>query len=188
MTLGAIVLTGGASSRMGEDKSCLDWNGSSAVDRLAALALELGAAVVVTAGPRPAGLPFVVEDPPGGGPVAGIVAAIAHFRGACDRVLVLAVDAPTVRPDDLAPLLNSPSPGAAFGGLHLPLVIDLRAVPDAAGQGWSMRRLVTEAGLAQLPCEGEARARLRGANTPDERQALLSALETFEGAQKDGAY
>ncbi len=188
MTLGAIVLTGGASSRMGEDKSCLDWNGRSAVDRLAAVIRELGAAVVVTAGPRPAGLPFVVEEPPGGGPVAGIVAAIAHLRGACDRALVLAVDAPTVRQDDLAPLLNSPPPGAAFKDLHLPLVIDLAALPREAGPGWSMRRLVAEAGLAQLACGGEARARLRGANTPDERQVLLSALVELESAQKGGAY
>ena len=37
MSLGALILTGGASSRMGEDKALLEWGGVRAVDRLVAL-------------------------------------------------------------------------------------------------------------------------------------------------------
>lgn len=187
MTLGAIILTGGASSRMGADKAALDWNGRSAVDRLADLASEVGAAAVVTSGARPCGLPFAVEEPPGGGPVAGIAAAVAMLRGTCTRALVLAVDAPTIRLSDLAALLASARPGACFDDLHLPLVIDLEALPAEAGAGWSMRRLISTAGLAQLPCPPDARVRLRGANTPAEREVLLAALVELEGAQKGGA-
>jgi len=174
MALGVVILTGGASSRMGADKAALLWGGRRAVDRLADLARELGAAAVVTSGARDYGLPNAAEDPPGGGPVAGVVAGVAALRtGGCERALVLAVDAPTITPEDLAPLLAAPAPGAAYEGLHLPLVMDLDALPDDAGQGWPMGRLVERAGLARLTCPPSAAERLRGANTPEERERLL---------------
>ncbi len=188
MSLGVIILTGGAASRMGADKAELDWNGRRAVDRLADIARSLGAVVTATAGARSYGLPFAVEDPPGGGPVAGIVAASAVLLGeGCTRALALAVDAPTVLPSDLAPLLAPASPGACFADLHLPLAIDLVALPVVLSHGWSIRRLVEAAGLARLIAPQSAQARLRGANTPAEREALLAALVVAEAAQSDGA-
>lgn len=187
MALGVIILTGGASSRMGSDKAVLDWNGRRAVDRLAELARNLGAAGVVTAGAGSYGLPVVVEDPPGSGPAAGILAAAATLRPACARVLVLAVDAPTIVAADLTPLLHAPFPGAFFEGLNLPLVADLAALPGEDAGGWSIRRLIQAAGLTSVTCPAGPLDRLRGANSPEERIALLNALVQAEGAQKGGA-
>ena len=48
----------------------------------------------------------------------------------------------------------------------------------------SLKRLVVLAGLARLAVPPGAQARLRGANTPEERASLLSALQT---AQEGGA-
>lgn len=182
--LGVIILTGGAGVRMGADKAELLWDGRRAVDRLADLARALGADAVVTAGPRDYGLPVAVEA--GGGPVAGIVAGVQQLAG-CARVLALAVDAPTMTAEDLAPLLASPAPGAAYEGLHLPLVVEAAAVPADAGPGWPMARLVERAGLARLPVPSGAEARLRGANTPQEREDLLRRLVTPDSAQEGGA-
>jgi molybdopterin-guanine dinucleotide biosynthesis protein A len=188
MTLGAIILTGGASSRMGTDKAALDWNGRRAVDRLADLAGAIGAQTCVTVGGRTYGLPFAVEDPPGGGPVAGLLAgAMALRQAGCRRALVLAADAPTITADDLAPLLAAPPPGAWFEGLRLPLVAELASLPGQDGRDWPMRRLIEAAGLVALACPAEAEARLRGANTPAEHQALLAALVEAEAVQKRGA-
>jgi molybdopterin-guanine dinucleotide biosynthesis protein A len=80
------------------------------------------------------------------------------------------VDAPTVTVQDLAPLLASR--GAVFDGLPLPMMISRAAVPAAARGDWPLRRFVERAGLAVLPLPEGAFARLRGANTPDERDAL----------------
>jgi len=187
MTLGVVILTGGKSSRMGADKAALDWDGRRAVDRLADLARDLAVEVTVAAGPVDYGLSHIAEDPPGGGPVAGLVAGVSALRArGCTRALVLAVDAPTIAAADLAPLLAAPAPGAAYEDLHLPLVMAIDALPGDAGAGWSMRRLVEHAGLARPACPPDAAQRLRGANTPEERETLLRRFVTPDSAQDDG--
>lgn len=177
--IGAIILAGGASRRMGQDKAVLDWNGRSAIGRLADLAKDAGCGFVLTAG-ADHGLPFV-PDPPGKGPVAGVLAGMAALRErGVERALVLAVDAPTMRPDDLAPLLAAPAPGAAYEGLTMPMVVALAAVPPEAMGDWSMFRLIEQSGLAVLPLNPDARLRVRGANTPEERAVLLDELRAHE--------
>jgi len=188
MRLGAMILSGGGSRRMGEDKGGLEWLGRRAVDRVAALAGQLGAETVITVGTTDYGLAHIADEPPLGGPVGGVLAgARALGEAGCDRALVLAVDAPSLTGADLAPLLAHDGPGAAFEGLHFPLVIALSALPSEARADWPMARLVERAGLVRLPCPPGAQARLRGANTLEEREALLAELMVRENAQKGGA-
>eukprot|EP01035_Chromulina_nebulosa_P039441 gene39441-53322_t len=98
MTLGAIILTGGASSRMGADKADALWLGVRAVDRVAALAADCEADPVITVGAKNYGLAFVADDDLGGGPVGGVIAGVRALKSAgCRRALILAVDAPTLR-------------------------------------------------------------------------------------------
>ena len=173
---GAIILTGGASRRMGADKALLDWDGRRAVDRVAALATAAGAVRVLTAG-RDCGLEHVEDPEPGAGPVGGVLAgARALSAHGLSRVLVLAVDAPTATVEDLAPLLAAAEPGAFYEGLPVPMVVTLAALPAEAEAGWPLRRLVEAAGLAGLACDEVVRSRLRGANTPEEVLALSLPL------------
>lgn len=77
----AVILGGGRSSRMGRDKLGLHLDGRSLLQR-ACDAVAPHVTRIVVAGPERAdvagdGVEFVVEDPPFGGPVAGIVAALA---------------------------------------------------------------------------------------------------------------
>jgi molybdopterin-guanine dinucleotide biosynthesis protein A len=186
--LGAMILTGGASGRMGEDKALLLWDGLRAVDRVTAVAAELGAEPIITVGADDYGLPHVPDARPRGGPVGGVLAGAESLRAAaCGRVLVLAVDAPTIQAEDLRLLLAAPGAGAAFEGLHLPMVLDLAALPAEADDDWPMARLVDRAGLVRLACPEAVVARVRGANTPQERDALMQALAEAQSAQKNGA-
>ena len=160
---------------MGQDKALLDWRGATALDRLTALSRDVGIRMVLTAG-ADHGLPAVLDAEPGGGPCGGILAAALRLRAeGYDRALVLAVDAPTVTASDIRPLLDSRAPGAAYDGLPLPMVIDLAAIPADTEAHWPLKRLAQAAALAVLPCSDEARPRLRGANTPEERRRLLNA-------------
>ncbi|MFI4973052.1 MAG: molybdenum cofactor guanylyltransferase [Caulobacterales bacterium] len=170
--MGAIILTGGASSRMGADKASQVWGARRAVDHVAALAEAVGARRIVTAGAAGFGLAHVADAEPPGGPVGGILGGLAFFAGTVGRVLVLAVDAPTIRPSDLQPLLAAEDPGASFLGLPLPMVMSVRSVPGDASPDWPVKRFVERAGLALLAPPPEALLRLRGANTPAERARL----------------
>lgn len=188
MRLGAVILSGGGSTRMGYDKGAALWLGARAIDRVAGLARAAGAQAVLTVGVTDYGLPRVVEDTPGAGPVGGVLAgAVALAEAGCDWALVLAVDAPTLQLEDLRPLLDPKGNGAAFEGLPLPMMLSLAAIPAGAEAGWPMARLAERAGLERVACPEEARARARGANTPEEREALLAALAAREGAQFPGA-
>ncbi|WP_419252201.1 molybdenum cofactor guanylyltransferase [Caulobacter sp. ErkDOM-YI] len=170
---GALILTGGGSRRMGRDKAALDWDGARAVDRVAELARTVGATAVLTVG-ADLGLPWVSDPEPGAGPVGGVLAGVEALRAlGLERALILAVDAPTVTVEDLAPLMAADAPGAAFEGLPLPMVLTFSALPAGAEAGWPLRRLVERAGLFTVALQAEAEARLRGANTPAERAALL---------------
>ncbi|MHA2788717.1 molybdenum cofactor guanylyltransferase [Corynebacterium sp. S7] len=88
--IGVIVLAGGRSTRMGADKAQVRLNGVRLVDTLVA-SLPKGTPHVVVS-PFDLGIPSVSEDPPFGGPVAGIAAGSAHLSN--EFIAVLAVDAP----------------------------------------------------------------------------------------------
>lgn len=175
--LGAIILAGGASRRMGVDKALQDWAGVRAIDRVAGLAKSAGAELVITAG-GDYGLPHVTDPWPNAGPAAGVMAGAARLQAeGLARALVLAVDAPTLTPADFAPLLGAKPPGATFAGHPLPAVVSLAALPEAASPDWALARLFERAGLAVLSLPRGAAARLRGANTPAERARLVRSLE-----------
>ncbi|WP_084481138.1 molybdenum cofactor guanylyltransferase [Ruania albidiflava] len=89
----AVILTGGRGTRLGgRDKAALPVAGRPLLERV--LAGCTGARRVVVAGPAPVpdGVLRVQEDPPGGGPVAGMVAAMTQVVS--PWALVLAVDQP----------------------------------------------------------------------------------------------
>lgn len=171
-----VILCGGASRRMGRDKALLAWDGERAVDRLARLSRNLGLGEPYTAG-ADHGFAAISDDTPGAGPCGGIIAAAPLLRTqGVRRMLVLAVDAPTIAPDDLQPLLQTARPGATFAGQPLPLWIWLDAIPVDAEAGWPLRRFVEVAGLSDVDAPRGAEARIRGANTPADYRRLQASL------------
>ncbi len=93
MSYAAIILAGGRGERLGGvDKAALSYRDATLLDHV--LSVVDDAAQVVVVGPekdRP-GVVFAREDPPGGGPLAGLAAGLAHVTE--DWVAVLAVDQP----------------------------------------------------------------------------------------------
>lgn len=97
-----ILLTGGAGRRIGTDKARLVYRGETLAGRLGSrLAGVTWAAVEV--GPARSGLPSVMEDPPGRGPLAGIAAGWERLRSLEPRAaVVLACDLPRLEQPMLA--------------------------------------------------------------------------------------
>ena len=109
-----LLLTGGASRRMGSDKALLEVDGRRMVDRAAAV-LAAVADPVLEVGPGWSGLPAVREDPPGAGPLAAVSTGAAALRAAGHDgpVLVLAVDMPRVGVEVLRLLAERAGPATA---------------------------------------------------------------------------
>jgi molybdopterin-guanine dinucleotide biosynthesis protein A len=109
-----LLLTGGASRRMGCDKARLVVGGRTLAERAAA-ALAAVCHPVLEVGPGYSGLPAVREDPPGSGPLAAVGAGWAALSAAGHGgpVVVLAVDMPFANPALLRLLARRPGPATA---------------------------------------------------------------------------
>lgn len=101
-----MVLAGGGSTRFGGvDKALLVLDGVSLLDRV--LTATISAVSTVVVGPeRAVGRPvdWTTEDPPGGGPVAGIAAGLAVGRAPV--VVLLSCDLPWITADEVTQLIN----------------------------------------------------------------------------------
>ena len=98
-----IVLAGGESRRMGDDKLAMEIAGEPVLDHtLDGIAAVDGAGAIVAVGPRRStrtAVTWTREGPPRGGPVAAIAAGVAALRSqppqpASDLFVVVAGDAP----------------------------------------------------------------------------------------------
>lgn len=124
-TVAGLLLTGGASRRMGIDKALLEVDGRRLAERGASV-LAAVCEPVLEVGPGVSGLPAVREDPPGQGPLAALGAGLAELArlGHDGPVVALAVDMPFAGVDLLRLLAERPGPATAVpvaGGEPQPL-------------------------------------------------------------------
>lgn len=135
----AIVLAGGSGRRLGGvDKAALEVGGQSLLARVLAAVGDAHRVVVV--GPArdlPVGVVGTSEQPPGGGPVAGLAAGLALVDA--PLVAVLASDLPFVSASTLLTL------AAALD--HSPVAIDGAQVVDEAGRGQPLTAVYRSAPL-----------------------------------------
>jgi molybdenum cofactor guanylyltransferase len=166
----AVVLAGGEGRRFGGDKLAADLHGRSVLDRaLEGLPDDAAVAIVGPERTPTRRATFLREEPPGGGPAAGMVAglcwALDHRAGV---ILVLPGDAPSAGRAALllASALDRTGAEAAVGvdrsGRDQVLQLALRpaaarALVDLAGPGagrdQSVRRLVTALDPAPMRVE-----------------------------------
>jgi molybdopterin-guanine dinucleotide biosynthesis protein A len=185
-----VVLVGGASRRMGEDKSTLDVGGTPAAVRVAAvLAGACGvdvAEVVCLGGPadRAAslGLRHVPDDDPGAGPLAALDTVLRRLDADC---LVAACDLLGIDHGTAAAVLRAGSAGCDVAvargpdGRRQPLLARWNAVSApvvaeavAAGER-SPSRLLGRLRVVEVPCDGDA---LVNVNDPDHLRLLRARI------------
>jgi molybdopterin-guanine dinucleotide biosynthesis protein A len=163
--LAAVILAGGTAARLdGADKASLEHAGATFLEH--ALAATGAAAEVVVVGdavPTSRPVTFVREDPPLGGPVAGLVTGRRALASRPDAVVVLAVDMPFVTAATVRRLIEADGPdGAALVGPdgRRRLVLLLRtAALDAASpddpHGASVGALLAGLDLADVIAEAD---------------------------------
>jgi molybdopterin-guanine dinucleotide biosynthesis protein A len=112
MHAAGLLLTGGASRRMGTDKATLAvMAGDEPLARRTARHLAATTSPTFEVGPGHSQLPPVTEDPPGGGPLAAMAAGHRQLRvaGWTGPVVVVATDLPRLTRSLLAWLADHPS-------------------------------------------------------------------------------
>jgi molybdopterin-guanine dinucleotide biosynthesis protein A len=173
LRLGAVILTGGTAARMdGIDKASIEVGGVTLLER--ALAATMAALEVVVVGqevPTSRPVTWTREDPPLGGPAAGILAGLDRFLRTPELVCVLAVDMPKVNAGTVARLTwaverDAGVDGAVLvddGGRRQTLAgvyrtSSLHAARPAGREqehGLAVRRLVGLLRLAEVPVVGD---------------------------------
>ncbi len=158
------MLTGGSAVRFqGADKASMEIAGVTLLEHVLGALAEVPDVVVVgdqVITSRAVG--FVREDPPGGGPAAGLLAGLTGFPRLPRLVAVLAVDMPLVTTATVARLmLSAEDDGAVLVDedgrrQYLCAIFRSEALMDAAPpleeqHGLSMRRLVSGLRLAEVP-------------------------------------
>jgi molybdopterin-guanine dinucleotide biosynthesis protein A len=109
----AIVLAGGASTRMGRDKAFVDVAGETLAARTARVVGEVCDVVFVVGAPGrplpllPAGVVVAFDDARFGGPLAGVAAGLSALPStASSHLLLVGVDFPRLRAEPLRALLE----------------------------------------------------------------------------------
>ncbi len=190
---GAVVLTGGSAVRFqGADKASIELGGLTLLEHVLGALVGIPDVVVVgdeVGTTRP--VTFLREDPPGGGPAAGLLAGLSGFPRPPRLVVVLAVDMPLVTTATVRRLRlaadedeDAQGDGALLVDEHgrrqyLCAVYRTEALlgaapPLEAQPGLPVRRLVGRLRLAEVPAlPGEA----HDVDTWDDLLALRSRLE-----------
>jgi len=115
MTLTALLLAGGRSSRMGFDKATLNIGGEPLWQRQLRVLCELSPATLwISARARPAWCPseveVVLDESPLNAPLSGLAAGLRRLQ--TSHLLVLAIDLPRISAEHLRKLCDLARPGS----------------------------------------------------------------------------
>lgn len=188
-----LLLSGGASQRMRQDKAALDYRGEPQLLRAWRLleSVTEHAFVSVRENQRDdalrAGLPQIVDSYDAVGPVAGILSAQERHPEAA--WLVLACDLPLLDSDTLRRLIDARDPQAfatVFASSHDGLPEPLCAIWEPRSHAllrqryengsYCPRKALMQSNIVLLAAPGDA---LDNVNTPEERQAMQQRLESL---------
>lgn len=164
-----VVLAGGTAARMGGvDKGGVELHGRTLLELALDAFLDADEVVVVAPESVPTSRPVTVvcEDPPRGGPVAGLLTGVDALLRRPRLIGVLAVDMPRVTPATMRRLREAAAghDGAFLvdgdGRRQLAGVLDAAALagvrPDLEGQhGMALQRLLAPLRLAQVCSSGD---------------------------------
>jgi molybdopterin-guanine dinucleotide biosynthesis protein A len=170
-----LLLTGGASTRMGRDKATIVVDGMTLAARTARL-LAAVASPCIEVGPGRSGLRAVEEEPRGGGPLVAVAAGVTALP-TNGPALVVACDLPRLSEALLQWLADHPAPGSVvplWGGRPQPLCARwsgpalARAVELAGTGARSMNALLDGSDALVVMPPARLAAALVDVDTPDQ--------------------
>ncbi len=177
--ISAVILAGGKSSRMGQDKALLPRGGQTQLAHCFQLLEQMQFAQLKVSGHYPE-FPYLLDEQPSLGPLGGIAAMLAELGSDCRALLVVPVDMPLLTQEDISRLIRDANEqGGYYQDALFPVLLantpnlhhqltQLLAQPEAHKR--SLRALISQLqAKAILPSQ---QLRLENANTPDQWRRL----------------
>ncbi len=183
--IAGVVLAGGRSSRMGENKALLDFHGKPLVDHMIDLLHQSGVSDVYVSGDLE-GYNCIPDQAPYAGPaaaMAGVLDSLKEFDG----VVFVPVDMPLLTPEVLQGLMQHDE-GAYYEGWPVPTFLSSRtrsgiyAKEDKCSMDPGLRRdddsgsvrgLLRNLGVRSIPMPDEFRMCFINVNTPEQWKAVI---------------
>ena len=176
--LAAVILVGGQSSRMGQDKATLPYKGKRLVDVVADVARAAGVSRIYVSGMLK-GYTSIPDMISGGGPVSGLCSCLLRLSANHARLLFIPVDMPRLTPELLRLLIVQPMHESCHFESHpLPCIIpitkevmrytDLVARNLAKQKKLSVKDFLARIGATSLDIPESLNSSLTNTNTPDE--------------------
>ena len=188
-----VILAGGKSSRMGQDKATLCINGESLLLRTRNTLINSGCTQILLSGfVRPGWSDVVIPDLyPNSGPVGGIVSTLQRLMnsGISQKiVLFVPIDAPLLSSDLLASMMNTASEiGCFMSESPMPFVLKTNenvfkqlalTISDIrAGKSCSVKRFIERLNLMTIPSTDARISQLLNVNTPAEWEGVCRELK-----------
>ncbi|AIE85728.1 molybdenum cofactor guanylyltransferase [Fimbriimonas ginsengisoli] len=184
MSIEAVVLTGGASRRMGTDKSQIPIDGVAQAERIVAALTVAGIPVTVLGREAVPGAAFLADAEKFGGPLA----ALAAFSASHELVFVASCDLPRFEPsvvnllalklggaDAAVPLLSGHRQPlcALYRSNAFEAAAEVAAMGKRSLMAWLDVLQVAEVAEGDFESSGLDPVAATSANTPDELAALL---------------
>jgi len=147
MTLTALLLAGGRSSRMGFDKATLNIGGEPLWQRQLRVLRELSpAALWISARVRPAWCPaeveVVLDESPLDAPLSGLAAGLRRLQ--TSHLLVLAIDLPRISAEHLRKLCDLARPGSGVIPLNQDYLEPLCAIYPVEAAASAQAALISD--------------------------------------------
>jgi len=167
-SIAGIVLAGGKSERMGQNKALLAYRGRPMVEHMKQILIDARCTSIYISG-TVSGYDTLPDDQVHEGPARAISGLLRRFRGKYDALLFVPVDMPLLIADDLLRLISVGN-NACYVEHPLPVII---ATESGAPDSSSVHGLLEETGVVTLKFLPGQEERMLNANTPDEWRKVL---------------
>ena len=195
MKIAGIVLAGGLSSRMGQDKSQLVLAEQTLLTRTVDLLSTLGLTDVFVSGEYD-GFKCIADINQTLGPIGGLHACVEYLYSDYDALFVLPIDMPLLGYEECSHLLkqfSEHSQGVFYGQATFPIIVPLtkqlrehlsEAITSPHNKQRSLYRLFKSLNLQPINYQEELSFRFQNSNTPEEWNYCLEMYSLLKNKKE----
>jgi molybdopterin-guanine dinucleotide biosynthesis protein A len=169
--IAGVILAGGKSSRMGENKALLPWRGGRLIDYVAGVLRNAGITDIYVSG-EIVGYTNIPDSLPHQGPVGGICASIEFLQDKYEKIIFVPVDMPLLTVPCLKELISQKK-SAFFTNNPLPCFLYFPPFPSekSGTKEISVKKYLSDLGASEIALSTDFAKAITNTNTMEEWKA-----------------